>query len=273
MTLNTLVPFIIVLAIFLDPTRHESVPRVANAYTNPTHTFAGSSFTWRSASVMGINSKEPSPGQDRIAFHMNTQRETTRNYLANLPSMEGEDNSNIIPASNNAAPAKNETDMYLESISTPKGFLPKLKRIIGRTKSKMKFDKAEIGKMGVDVALAYGFVSNVCGCLAVSVAWFVFSNQTGLSPLAPGQKPKFLAVYAGFFAFLNVIRPARFAFSVYLSRYFDRARKALRRKFNVSPQTATGLVVFFFNFCGSCALMALGVAVASALSGVPVWAK
>ncbi len=70
---------------------------------------------------------------------------------------------------------------------------------------------------------------------------------------------------------LNVIRPARFALSLSISPYFEKIRKFLQRKFNVSPRGAAVLMIVFINFLGTCSLMALGVWIASLLSGVPVW--
>lgn len=144
------------------------------------------------------------------------------------------------------------------------------KRLFGG--EQMKLDKATMAKLGLSMVLSYGFVSNVSGCICMSVCWFVYSSKFGVSPLAPGQWPKFLAFYAGFFAFLNVIRPARFALSVALNTYFDRMIAFVQKKFDCSRGRATFLVGFFFNFCGSCAIFGAGVSIASALSGVPLWA-
>lgn len=93
-----------------------------------------------------------------------------------------------------------------------------------------------------------------------------------MSPLAPDQWKGFLAVYAGFFAFLNIIRPARFALALYISRYFEKAVSSIQTRFNCNKPTAVGLVVFLVNVCGSLTLMTLGIATASTLAGVPVWA-
>ena len=90
--------------------------------------------------------------------------------------------------------------------------------------------------------------------------------------MAPGQWPAFMAVYAGFTIMLNVIRPARFAFSMAISPYFERVRRSISRRFGVSPRGAAVLMIIFINLLGTSSLMALGVGLASALSGVPVWA-
>ena len=60
----------------------------------------------------------------------------------------------------------------------------------------------KLRKMGMSVLLSYGFVSNMSYSVTVSLAWYIHSKRTGLSPLAPGQWPQFLAVYAGFYVFV-----------------------------------------------------------------------
>ncbi len=96
-------------------------------------------------------------------------------------------------------------------------------------------------------------------------------QQTGLSPLSPGQKTQFLALYAGFTLALNILRPARFALSMAISPVFERIRNFFQRRFGVGPKAATVLMVVVINLMGTCSLMACGVGLASLLSGVPVF--
>jgi len=96
-------------------------------------------------------------------------------------------------------------------------------------------------------------------------------TQTGQSPLAPGQWKGFLAVYAGFYVFNNVIRPLRLALSVGVSRYFDDAVSAIQKKTNLSKSLSIGVVVFLANIVGTLSAMALGVVLASKFSGVPIF--
>ncbi|KAL7552138.1 hypothetical protein ACHAWF_015347 [Thalassiosira exigua] len=160
------------------------------------------------------------------------------------------------------------TPSQIESLSSGSdSFLSNLRGILSRTK---QLNKASLGKLGMSALLAYGFVSNVSGVVAVSCAWFIFSKRTGTSPLA--NKPAFLAIYAGFAVALNLIRPARFALSVAISPYFERIRKRFQHVFGVGPRGAVALTIVFVNLVGTCSLMAAGVGLASALSGVPVWA-
>jgi hypothetical protein len=94
--------------------------------------------------------------------------------------------------------------------------------------------------------------------------------QTGLSPLAAGQWPKFLAVYAGFYVFNGIIRPARLTLAVVVGRYFDAAVLTLQNKFNCRKGVAIAMLVFLANIVGTCSFMALGIYLASVASGVPI---
>ncbi len=97
--------------------------------------------------------------------------------------------------------------------------------------------------------------------------------QTGKSPLAPGQWKPFLAVYAGFWVFNNIIRPLRFALAVAVSPYFDRFVSFIQEKTGLGRGWSIGLVVFLANVVGTLSLMCLGISGASILAGVPIWAK
>jgi len=129
----------------------------------------------------------------------------------------------------------------------------------------------KLAKMGFSVLLSYGFVSNMSYSVSVSLAWYVFSKQTGVSPLAKGQWPKFLAVYAGFYVFNNVIRPVRITLSAYVASYFDRMVKATQEKFHCKKGVAISIIVFFFNIVGTLSAMSAGITLASIASGVPIW--
>jgi hypothetical protein len=91
-----------------------------------------------------------------------------------------------------------------------------------------------------------------------------------LSPLAPGQWPKFLAVYSGFWVFNNIVRPIRFALSVAISTQFDKVVQFIQDKARVNKSVAVGLTVFFANVVGTTVLMCLGISVAATLAGVPI---
>jgi hypothetical protein len=131
--------------------------------------------------------------------------------------------------------------------------------------------KQRLGKAGLSVVLSYGFVSNVSYSITVSLAWYIFSKQTGLSPMAPGQWKPFLGVYAGFWVFNNIIRPARFALSIGVSMYFDRFVSMIQRRFRVNKSVAVFLTVFLANVVGTLTLMCTGITLAGMAAGVPVF--
>jgi hypothetical protein len=118
--------------------------------------------------------------------------------------------------------------------------------------------------------LAYGFVSNVSYITCLILAWVSFGRATGLSPLAAGQWKKFLVVYAGFWAFNNIIRPLRFSFSLLLSPGFEKVIDTIQAKTGFKRPVATGITVFLVNFCGTIAFMVGGLSVATAIARVPL---
>jgi len=130
--------------------------------------------------------------------------------------------------------------------------------------------KQKLANMGLSALLSYGFVSNMSYCVSVGLAWFGFSKQTGLSPLAPGQWKKFLAVYAGFYVFNNIVRPIRLAISVGVTPYFDKAVAKVQRKTGLKKSLSIGIVVFLANICGTTSLMGLAIWIASIAAGVPI---
>ena len=48
---------------------------------------------------------------------------------------------------------------------------------------KNKFNRESLGKLGMSALLAYGFVSNVSGVIAVSSAWFIFCKRVSWTRL------------------------------------------------------------------------------------------
>eukprot|EP00980_Cylindrotheca_fusiformis_P028141 scaffold22583_cov106-Cylindrotheca_fusiformis.AAC.12 len=133
--------------------------------------------------------------------------------------------------------------------------------------------RQKLAKAGLSVVLSYGWVSNVSYAISVSIAWYIFSSQTGLSPLAPGQWKKFLGVYAGFWVFNNMVRPIRFALSVGVSLYFERLVENIQTTFRVRKGVAIFLTVFLANVVGTIALSGAGIWLASLAAGVPVFVK
>jgi hypothetical protein len=166
----------------------------------------------------------------------------------------------------------NEADPTEKSIdSKSNSVVEKVKRWFTGSKDDGLTAKERLAKMGLSALLSYGWVSNMSYAISVSLAWFTFTKQYGISPLAPGQWKKFLVVYSGFFIFNNAVRPIRFGLSVAVSRYFDNFVNYIQRKTKVRKSVAIGIVVFLANICGTFGAMALGISVASAASGVAIF--
>jgi len=129
--------------------------------------------------------------------------------------------------------------------------------------------REKLAKGGLSLAMTYGSVSNFNYSISLSIAWYLFSKRTALSPLNKGQWAPFLAVYAGFYVFGNIIRPLRFTAAVALAPYFDRLIQWIQKRTKLSRGKAVGLAILFVNVLGTFALMFTGVAIASIASGVP----
>ena len=80
-------------------------------------------------------------------------------------------------------PPTQEVEVVTESLTTSQkeslkdnqsSFLSNIKRAFT---SKKKMDRESLSKMGMSALLAYGFVSNISGVIAVSSAWFIFSKK------------------------------------------------------------------------------------------------
>lgn len=89
--------------------------------------------------------------------------------------------------------------------------------------------------------------------------------------MAPGQWKSFLAVYAGFWVFNNVVRPIRLAAAVAISPQFDRFVLNVQTRFRLSKSAAVAVTVVLANVVGTTACMTAGIAVAAAVAGVPVF--
>jgi hypothetical protein len=140
-----------------------------------------------------------------------------------------------------------------------------------RTEDGLTF-RQRLTKMGLATMLSYGFVSNMSYAVTVSCAWYIYSCRTNLSPIAPGQWKGFLAVYAGFWVFNNIVRPLRLAISVgMVAPQFDRILNYIQNRWNVSRTVAIATTVFMANVVCTIAAMSFGILMASLLSGVPIF--
>jgi CDGSH-type Zn-finger protein len=189
---------------------------------------------------------------------------------------EFEDNVGPLIVTVDTTTAAEVTDKEAAVVTPAETSSSPLKKIKGIFKKDSKNSdglttKERLAKMGLSALLSYGWVSNMSYAVTLSLSWYTHSKKTGLSPLAPNQWKPFLTVYAGFYVFNNIIRPLRFGMSVVVSRYFDNFVNFIQKKSGLGRKASIGVVVFLANVCGTFAAMGLGVSIASALSGVPIF--
>lgn len=154
--------------------------------------------------------------------------------------------------------------------NTKVSLITKVKNIIsGNGIDGKSFKRSDIAKLGLNVLLSYGFVSNVSYVTCIISAWIAHGKRTGLSPLVPGQWKSFLAIYVGLWAANNVIRPLRFSLSLVLSPYFERFVLSVQKRGKLSRAAAIASVVFLVNVCGTLSLLFGGLFLGTKIAGVP----
>ena len=117
--------------------------------------------------------------------------------------------------------------------------LARVKAFFGRD----KVDKAAMARLGLGAVASYGFVSNVTYGGGLAVSWIAFVSQKGVSPLAPGQWPAFLAFYAGFWMAQNFVRPLRLSAALTLAPLFDRFISFVEARTGLSRGGAFGVYI------------------------------
>lgn len=133
-----------------------------------------------------------------------------------------------------------------------------------------KFSKQALAGLGLNALLAYGFVSNVSYITCLILSWVSHGKLTGMSPLAPGQRKQFLAIYGGFWVTNNILRPLRFSLSLILTPFFNKLVDLVQSKTGFKRATSTGIVVFLVNVCGTITYLVLGLLLATSITGVPL---
>lgn len=131
------------------------------------------------------------------------------------------------------------------------------------------FKREDIAKLGMNVLLSYGFVSNVSYVTCLISAWIVHGKATGLSPLVPGQLKSFFAAYLGLWIANNFLRPLRFSLSLLLSPLFENLIGFIQRKSKTNRALATALTVLLVNVFGTLSFLFGGLFIATKVAKVP----
>ena len=130
--------------------------------------------------------------------------------------------------------------------------------------------REKLQEMGLSVLLSYGWVSNVNMACVLILSWVTFGKTSGLSPLAAGQWPGFLAVYMGFWLACNFLRPFRLAAAAAISPLFDRVLNFFQDKLSIAKPSAVLMTLFLVNIVGTLTLVCGGLTIATSLTGTPL---
>lgn len=149
----------------------------------------------------------------------------------------------------------------------------KLFNTLSSIKNSNVFTKDNVAKLGFNVLLSYGWISNTFAITGVIISWIIFGKANNISPLAPGQWKKFLLVYAGVWAANNLLRPIRVSLSILVAPLFEKFIDNLQARFKVSRSIAVAMVVFLFNIIGSFSYLFVGLYVATSIAHVPLLHK
>ena len=155
-------------------------------------------------------------------------------------------------------------------VSNIKPSIDRLKTSISQFRFNNKFKKEDIAKLGLFTLMSYGWVSNVSYITCLIISWIIHGKEYNLSPLAPGQWKFFLTIYAALWAANNVLRPFRVTFALFLAPYFEKWVDNVEKRTNFKRATATAIVIFLFNICGTVSYLVGGLVLATKIAGVPL---
>jgi hypothetical protein len=181
-------------------------------------------------------------------------------------SYMGDNSVSIENVDVNAVTVRDSKD---EDVIVPSLF-NKIKSVLSGNGLKGSMTKESLSKLGLNVLLAYGFVSNASYITCLILAWVTHGKNTGLSPLVAGQWKKFLVIYGSFFVANNILRPLRFSLSLTLTPLFDRLITTISKKTGFSRRNSTGVSVFLVNIVGSFTYLFLGLFLATSIAKVPL---
>ncbi|WIA15275.1 hypothetical protein OEZ85_001946 [Tetradesmus obliquus] len=112
-----------------------------------------------------------------------------------------------------------------------------------RAVAQRSLDKQKLAEYGLGAFAAYGILSNLNAGVLVTIAWLAVVKQTGLTPIDPGQWPKFLAVYAGLYITTNLLRPVRLTLALAAAPAFNSALERIQSTLRVNKAVAFGLML------------------------------
>jgi len=143
-------------------------------------------------------------------------------------------------------------------------------KVFDKVRDALGIDSAKISSLGIGFALSYAIISVINGSLSLSMAWYLASKRTGLSPLAPGQWKSLLAAYVSLYAAIQLLKPLRIAAAVATSKLSNDFLDSTQAKLNCSRVHAIAFQ-YSLGWIAWVGLTTLGVSCASFLTGVPIF--
>ncbi|KAG1676825.1 hypothetical protein FOA52_010334 [Chlamydomonas sp. UWO 241] len=108
--------------------------------------------------------------------------------------------------------------------------------------------KSKLASLGFAAMLSYSVVSNVTYGAALTFSWIGFVKAKGVSPIAEGQWPAFLAFYAGAWMVQNFARPMRFGMAMAMTPWYDNLLANMAATLRVSKRFAFGIALSVMAF-------------------------
>lgn len=84
-----------------------------------------------------------------------------------------------------------------------------------------------LAKYGLGTVYVYFAFSSFASTAGLGLTWIAYYHKTSLSPLGPGQWPKFLTFYAGLWTLQQLSRPAKLAVAIAMAPAADRLLNSL----------------------------------------------
>lgn len=146
----------------------------------------------------------------------------------------------------------------------------KISQVVVDLKSAASNLSQTASKLGVSFGLSYSLLSQINGGITLAVAWYMTCQRTGVSPVY--QWKALLKSYGTLYAFLQAIKPFRIAAAISIARFSQKWLDATQERFQCGRGTA--VAVQYATGYGLQAIIAtIGVGIASAASGVPIFAS
>lgn len=163
---------------------------------------------------------------------------------------------------------RSTTTTTTDNVLTPA--VEKINQVLDDVKSRASGLTQKASSLGVSFGLSYSMLSNINGGVTLAVAWYMTCQRTNVSPVY--QWKALLKSYGTLYAFLQAIKPIRIAAAISMARYSQKWLDATQERFGCGRGTAIA-AQYAAGYGLQAVIATIGVGVASALSGVPVFSS